>query len=667
MSESSKPSRFSAFSGIGFRIPRVSRRIALELSTLAVIVAITVIFRVIKVSAGPYMDAYDPSFQYRVTKYVLENGYSSYFSWYDNMTWWPWGRNIATSSYPGIPFSGAFVYQILAFLGFNFSVYEICLYFPVLMAVITVIAIYYLGNELGGSSVGLLSAFFMAINEAFIGRTSIGFYDTENIGIFGMVTVSLFFLRSIDRKKPIQEKIAYAVGAGLVLGYIFASWGAARYAVGLLTLYIVAALFLKQHSKENLISYTITMVVGFFIATFIPNLGYKYLTSMENVLAIFIILSLAAYEVLSQRYEPNKLLLIAAGLLVASLIGIFSLEYLGLIKPITGKFLRVLIPGAAPNALYETVAEHKRSVWASYFSSFGVPLIFGIFGTYVALKNPDNRSLFATIFFVTGIYFTGSMTRLGLILSIPASLMAAYGAKELLSPIVKIARTTEDRRGRRRRTTFGMSRELAIIFSLLIFAAILPTIWGTAEASVRPTSLASSGIPGTVRGSYPQDWIQTLAWMKDNLPDDAVVAAWWDYGYWITAMAEKITLADGNTSNSTQIRELAKIMLHNESYSLPVLEKFDATHIVVFQTFYNPDDPTQQWPFGENSKWSAMASIAGYNISDYISGSAYTDLFLDSLLSKLMSISPPSGCNLVYWSDNQFVLVYELDYEAAQT
>ena len=58
MSESSKSGRFSALSGIGSRIPRVSRRTALELSTLAVIVAITVIFRVIKVSAGPYVDAY---------------------------------------------------------------------------------------------------------------------------------------------------------------------------------------------------------------------------------------------------------------------------------------------------------------------------------------------------------------------------------------------------------------------------------------------------------------------------------------------------------------------------------------------------------------------------------------------------------------------------------
>ena len=104
------------------------------------------------------------------------------------------------------------------------------------------------------------------------------------------------------------------------------------------------------------------------------------------------------------------------------------------------------------------------------------------------------------------------------------SLMAAYGLKELLVPFVNVSRRKDETRGRRRkRILFGVSRELGLIFVIFIFLGILPTIWGTADASLRPTSLASSGVPALFGDAYPPDWMQALSWMKDNLPDDAVV------------------------------------------------------------------------------------------------------------------------------------------------
>ena len=38
-----------------------------------------------------------------------------------------------------------------------------------------------------------------------------------------------------------------------------------------------------------------------------------------------------------------------------------------------------------------------------------------------------------------------------------------------------------------------------------------------------------------------------MEWIKNNTPKDAVVAAWWDYGYWISTMGERATLADNST------------------------------------------------------------------------------------------------------------------------
>jgi dolichyl-diphosphooligosaccharide--protein glycosyltransferase len=220
MAKNTNQGRFGALSGtLGSLTPRITRRTAIELAVLGMVVVLAVLFRAMRVQWGAYMDAFDPLFQLRVTEYVVENGYASWFSWHDTMSWYPWGRNIATSSYPGVPFTGAFVYSVARALGLDVTVYQVCLYFPVLMGAVTCVVAYFLGRDLGGSSTGLIAAFFMAISEAFIGRTSLGFYDTENIGIFGMVAISLFYLRSLDSDRSLNERVIYGIVAGLSLGY----------------------------------------------------------------------------------------------------------------------------------------------------------------------------------------------------------------------------------------------------------------------------------------------------------------------------------------------------------------------------------------------------------------------------------------------------------------
>ena len=41
-----------------------------------------------------------------------------------------------------------------------------------------------------------------------------------------------------------------------------------------------------------------------------------------------------------------------------------------------------------------------------------------------------------------------------------------------------------------------------------------------------------------------------MQWLRENTPKDAVIASWWDYGYWISTLGERKTLAD----NATLIR-----------------------------------------------------------------------------------------------------------------
>lgn len=642
---------------------RIRMRTMLEASTLGLILVVAVILRAMPIRYGVYFTAYDPLFQYRMTEYIVRNGFAAWFSWHDTLSWYPMGRNVAQSSFPGLPFSAAFIYHLLHFLGVNVSLHDVCVFFPLLMACLTCVSIYFLGKKLGGNVSGLFAAFFMAVSSAFMSRTSLGFFDTETIGIFCMVTLSLLFLRSIEKEKPVEWRVIYAIAAGLSLAYLYASWGASRYITGLLALFMFASLLVKLYDRRYLVSYGFTMGVGYIFALFVPKLGPRFLMSMENFAVLGFFLFLVAYDAMRDRIQTKSLILMMGVLLILLVGGVLALESLGLIGSLSGKFLSVLNPSIRSDApLLESVAEHKRAVWTHFFNDFGLTIGLGLFGSYFAIRRMEEKRLFSLIFFLSSIYFTGSMVRLALILSIPASLMAAYGLKELLSPFVSAMSRRDDRRPRRRRAVFGVSREMGAIFTFFILVASLPTVWSAANSADRPTSLASSSVGGTIGGRYPQDWLQALVWMRDNTPEDAVVVSWWDYGYWIETMANRTTLANGATMNTRQISQIARVMMYNQSSSMQILKKYNATHIVVFNTF-NPQNPSQQWPFGDNVKWSWMAQIGGLNVSDYIGEQTYSEKFLETTLYNLMNMRAETNYfNLVFSSEHRFVLVYKIVY-----
>ncbi|KAL7508596.1 hypothetical protein ACHAXN_005670 [Cyclotella atomus] len=56
------------------------------------------------------------------------------------------------------------------------------------------------------------------------------------------------------------------------------------------------------------------------------------------------------------------------------------------------------------------------------------------------------------------------------------------------------------------------------------------------------------------------DYREAYWWLRDNTPEDARIMAWWDYGYQITAIAKRTTIADGNTWNHERIALLGRAL-----------------------------------------------------------------------------------------------------------
>ena len=62
-----------------------------------------------------------------------------------------------------------------------------------------------------------------------------------------------------------------------------------------------------------------------------------------------------------------------------------------------------------------------------------------------------------------------------------------------------------------------------------------------------------------------------MQWLRENTTEDAVIAAWWDYGYWINTVGERKTLADNATLIDWQIRKIASTFMSTPDHAWQIL------------------------------------------------------------------------------------------------
>jgi dolichyl-diphosphooligosaccharide--protein glycosyltransferase len=304
----SKEKIVDALKSVGALRFRVSHSSLMHVSLLFLILFIAFTVRLLPLRWGFNLSEFDPHIQYRQTKYMVENGFFAWASWRDPMRWHPYGLHVSRSLFPGLPATAAFLYVIASALGLSPApmftsnpltvdpIFNFCVIFPVIMATLTCLVIYFLGRDIGGKEVGLFSAFFLALNSSYIGRTSLGFFDDESVGIFGILLFVFFFLRSIEPERSLRNGLTYAVAAGLSLGYLFSSWGAALYPLGMTVLFVFILILLRRYSSRLLLSYSATFGVALFIVVNVPRLGFRYLTESTMLAVLGIFLLLCIYE-----------------------------------------------------------------------------------------------------------------------------------------------------------------------------------------------------------------------------------------------------------------------------------------------------------------------------------------------------------------------------------
>jgi dolichyl-diphosphooligosaccharide--protein glycosyltransferase len=656
---STKDKVVNALMSIGALRFRVSHSSLLHISLLLIILVIAAMIRLLPLQWGFQLSEFDPHIHYRLTKHMVENGFFAWTSWIDPMSWYPQGYNISASIFPGLAATAAFFYQIANALNLapaailSSDVYHpltadplfnFCVIFPVIMAILTVLVIYFLGRDIGGKEVGLFSAFFLALSSAHISRTSLGFFDDETVGIFGILLFIFFFLRSIDSERPLRNSVAYAVAGGLSLGYLFASWGAARYPLGVTLIFVLVLLLLRRYSSRLFLSYSTTFGVALLIATNVPKLGLTFLREPTVLAVAGMFLLLGIIEASRRIKTTRSKMLFVVGFLALLVVGFVALDRLGLVGSLGEKFISVIFPSermgeSVVQQLVQSVQEHKPATWGSFYYDLGIGILFVPIGLFFALQNPTNRNIFLAIFGLTAIYFAGSMVRLTLLMAPALSLLWALALVQLVKPFVTILRESPKIPRRKMRFRSSVGKEFSAAFIILMFLLltvtfVLPSA-GSAhprviERAYSPTTIAASSLPLRTQAS---DWLDTLNWMRVNLNETDVVASWWDYGYWITTIGNKTTLADNGTINSTQISLIGQMFMSNETGAIEILEGFNergeknVTHVLVFVSFATDGSSNTIYDagYGDEGKWRWMARIGGLDDGKYGNNSLGTD------------------------------------------
>jgi len=521
--------------------------------------------------------------------------------------------------------TAAVLYSIVSFLVPNVDLMAFCSILPAILGTVSVFVLYLLGKDMGGKSVGLLSALFLALAPSFLQRSALGFFDTETVGVFGLLLFVFLFLRSIEEYRSLRSSLLYSLAAGGALAYFILSWGAAYYLLGLIALFVFALILMKRYSQRLLIGYSISFGLALFVATKFPVISPSYLTSGPVVVIAGVFILLVLSEVLHNNISLRTKTVLTAASLALIVGGFIVMWQFGYLVNIAGKFISVLDPfvrSATP--LLESVAEHRISSWGNIYYDVGISILFFVTGLYFALRNPSNRNVFLLIFGATSLYFAASMVRLLVIFAPAFSIIAAIGVFGVLKPFFTLLRETPQMVMKSKRKLERVSKEYSGIAIFLVFILLVtnlafspqnggvPRVYGQAYA---PITISAASIPILPSEQVPT-WLNMLSYTKTNLQSTDVVCSWWDYGYWLTIMGNVTTLADNATINTTQIENIGFIFMANETQALEMLKLYDAKYILVFTVLavgQTSSGTYQAYPvnLGDEGKWAWMARISG--------------------------------------------------------
>ena len=614
---------------------------------------------------GFELNEFDPFFNFRATEYIVENGLTEYFQWHDTKSWYlPEGIDLSGGDYPDVPavpgrnvsatsqsmlhITAAISYQIF---GGNSTLYDFTILFPAIIGSLTVIVIFGLVRLFAGTAAGLFASLFFAVSLPILLRGSLGWFKSEPLGIFYGILGLYLFLSGI---KSENKKIAYSkiILGGITMTFAMASWGGNQFFIIPIGLFILALPFVRKDHKFLLTS--IPLFVGTFLLTAImferPGTGFVF--GLGGILiiipTIFLIFCIFIQKISSDKNKiRNSFILLISIILIGSFLITISEELEFLPLP-SFRYLNAINPFLTTSiALVDSVAEHATTSIRESFFFHSVLMIFASIGIWFILSRnkfenklfmQNDMKIFVLIIGLTGVYVSSAFIRLEVFASISLIILSAIGLSILTKEIFKINYPGNKK---------YLFKIPFIIIIVIIF--MIPLSYPAQANWLNVLDVPQTILNGGTSHPPSNNWLETLEWIKLNTPENAIIASWWDYGYWITTLSERTTLVDNATISTWQIEKIAKIFLSNPDEGWKMLKDWDVDYVVIFVSGEKyPTVEENEFLYvlgggGDESKIPWFMKIAGIPVQNYMNPDMRTanyDFYNETLLGKIIPFSP---------------------------
>merc|ERR1712166_1433253 len=545
---------------------------------------------------GRVIHEFDPWFNFRATQYLADNGMAKFFHWFDYMSWYPLGRPVGTTIYPGMQLTSVAIWNTMNSFGFPMSLNDVCCFVPAWFGVVATTFLGLLTHECSGSiNSGIFAAGIMAIIPAHIMRSVGGGYDNESIAVSAMCITFFLWCRSL------RNPGSWWIGAlaGLAHVYMAAVWGGYVFVINLIGVHAAILslqyVWRKDFNETLHKAYTLFYIIGTLGATRVPVVGWTPLKSLEQMMpmVVFACMQIVAYVEIQRKQRDLdfrevtalriKYFLVAGGVGALFVAILFPTGYFGpLSSRVRGLFVKHTRTG---NPLVDSVAEHQPADARAYWSFLHYAYYLAPFGLIMIMFGDRRDSMyFLVAYSLSAYFFSAKMMRLVLLAGPVASALTGVVLSNFgifcLNTVWPSNRKPNEAKGKSaigdivasaQNTMYAVwdnptGRGLRIVLALLI-------VWHSYSYGIdfytRSHQMADQMSNPQIMFKAPlrdgssvmvDDYREAYWWLRDKTPADSRVMAWWDYGYQITGIANRTTIADGNTWNHEHIATLGRAL-----------------------------------------------------------------------------------------------------------
>jgi len=622
------------------------------------------------------------------------------------MSWYPLGRPVGTTIYPGMQFTSVALYHLLRAVGWPMSLNDVCVFVPAWFGVSASLLTGLIARESSGcASAGAAATLVMAVMPAHLMRSIGGGYDNESIAVTAMCLVFYLWCRALRNER------SWPLGAvaGVAYIYMVAAWGGYVFVLNLIGAHAGVLVLLGRLTPKLYRAYTLFFVIGTAGAIQFDMVGMQPFKSMEQLGPFFVFLGmqlLYAVEAVIKRHGLTRRDAWAFRVRTVALASCAALSLIVVLIP-TGYFgplsMRVrslfIKHTRTGNPLVDSVAEHQPTSADAYwhhlhYGCYAAPVGFLV----CLLKGRGDAKAFLVVYALIAYYFANKMNRLVILMGPVASALSGvalgYFADWVVASLVAnvLDAVTGDKRatkpapvaapvaaaspppgkdGKKDKSAARKpaSREVtptSLLQTLTspVYAALDTSAARTLQAVLAVVLLAGApkkasefwdfahGFAGQM--SQPSvvfkarlntgevvtvtDYLDAYHWLNENTPYDARVLAWWDYGYQITGIGNRTSLADGNTWNLEHIALLGRCLTSSEARSHRIIRHL-ADYVLVWSG--GGGDDLAKSPHMARIGTSVFTDICGksdpqcYSYGFISENRAPTPMMENSLLYKL--------------------------------